>query len=92
MMAYQNKKDEGFVSVERRVQRQGISVGALVELASRAKALDEEWVWRCLFALNEMDNADLADAVLARLRVRALIETLDPFPFDTPSEEDFFSG
>jgi hypothetical protein len=83
MMAYQDKKDE------RAPVKQSVPVHVLVELAAQAKALDEEWVQRSLLTLSVVDSPGLANALLVRLRVRALIETLDPYPFDIPSEEDF---
>ena len=86
-MAYRDKKDER-VPVQRQVQ-QSVPVHVLVELAAQAKALDEEWVQRSLLTLSVVDSPGLANALLVRLRVRALIETLDPYPFDIPSEEDF---
>ena len=66
-----------------------IPVHVLIELARQAKVLDEEWVQRSLLTLSVVDSPGLANALLVRLRVRALVETLDPYPFDIPSEEDF---
>jgi hypothetical protein len=83
MMGYQDKKKE------QAPVKQSVPVHVLVELAAQAKALDEEWVQRSLLTLSVVDSPGLANALLIRLRVRALIETLDPYPFDIPSEEDF---
>ena len=74
--------DNGFVARQ-------VPVEVLVELAGRAKVLNEGWVQRSLLGLSVGYDADLVDALLARLRVRALVEVLDPFPFDIPCEEDF---
>ena len=68
---------------------QRIPANALNELAAQAKALDEDWVQRSLLALNVVDSPGLAKALLVGLRIRAFIETIDPYPFDIPSEEDF---
>lgn len=60
-----------------------------VELAKRSRALEEEWVLRSLLALAVTNDAGLANAFVMRLRLRAVVELIDPFPFDIPSQEDF---
>ena len=71
-------------------QNNSIPLSVLVELAQRAKLQNEDWVQRSLVALAVSNDPVLANALLMRLQLKALVETLDPFPFDTPSEEDFF--
>lgn len=67
-----------------------ISFSALVELATKARALDEPWVQRALFAVAATNDPVLAHAVVMKLRLRAAIEVIDPFPFDIPMEEEEF--
>lgn len=64
-------------------------IEAYVELARRARVLDEEWVQRALFALAVSNDPGLANALVMKLRLRAVVELIDPFPFDIPSQEDF---
>ena len=85
MRDYPNKEGKG--APARPQVRPQVPVHVLTELARQAKMLGDEWVQSCLFALSMEDDADLSEAVLAQLRVQVLIETLDPYPFDIPSEE-----
>ncbi len=62
---------------------------ALVELARRAKAVNDPHIQQTLLAYAVTKDPGLARALLMRLELRAAIELLDPFPFDTPAEEEF---
>jgi hypothetical protein len=66
-----------------------VPVETLVELAKRARALDDSWVQRALFGYAVSNDPGLARALVMRLKLRAFVELLDPFPFDIPSEEAF---
>ena len=66
-----------------------VPVTALIELARQAKALDDQYVQRALLALAVTNDPGLANALTMKLRLRAVVEMIDPFPFDTPEEEEF---
>ena len=66
-----------------------VPVSALIELARQAKALDDRYVQWALLALAVTNDPGLANALKMKLGIRAAVEMIDPFPFDTPSEEDF---
>jgi hypothetical protein len=70
-------------------QNKLVPINTFVELAKKAKAQDEEWVQRAVLALTVAYTPGLANALLMKLRLQAVIEELDPFPFDTPTEEEF---
>jgi hypothetical protein len=66
-----------------------ISLNSLIILAKQSRAINDAWVQRALFALAAVYEPGLAEAVMMRLKLKAVVEQIDPFPFDTPSEEDF---
>jgi len=66
-----------------------VPVMALIEMARQAKALNDPYVQRTLMALAVTNNPGLASALQMKLGLRAVIEMLDPFPFDAPEEEEF---
>lgn len=66
-----------------------VPVMALIELARQAKALDDQYVQRVLLALAVTNDRGLANALTMKLRLRGVVEMIDPFPFDTPEEEEF---
>ena len=66
-----------------------VPVTALIEMARQAKALDDPFVQRVLLALAVTNDPGLANALTMKLRLRAVVEMIDPFPFDTPAEEEF---
>ncbi len=66
-----------------------VPVTALIELARQAKALEDQYVQRVLLALAVTNDPGLANALTMKLRLRAVVEMIDPFPFDTPEEEEF---
>ena len=66
-----------------------VPVTALIELARQAKASNDPSVQWTLAALSVTNNPSLANALQMKLGLRAVIEMLDPFPFDTPDEEEF---
>ena len=63
----------------------------LVALAKQARADKEEWVQRALLTLAVSDEPGLKHALVMKLKLRALVEQLDPFPFDIPLDSDFES-
>ena len=69
--------------------RSVVPVSALVDLARRAKSLDEGWVQRSLLAVAVTGEQGLAQVLQMHLGYRALMQELDPYPFDTPTEEEF---
>ena len=66
-----------------------VPVTALIEMARLAKALDDPFVQRALMALAVTNNPGLANALQMKLGLRAVVEMIDPFPFDIPNEEEF---
>ena len=66
-----------------------VPVTALIEMARLAKALDDPFVQRALVALAVTNDPGLANALQMKLGLRAVVEMMDPFPFDTPAEEEF---
>lgn len=70
-------------------QSKPIPITAYVELARKARMLEEDWVQRALLALDFSKDTRLAKAFEARLRLPLLAEELDPYPFDIPSDGDF---
>jgi hypothetical protein len=66
-----------------------VPVTALIDLARQAKALDDPFVQWALIALAVTNDPGLANALKMKLGLRAVVEMLDPFPFDTPAEEEF---
>lgn len=72
-----------------RLEKFGLEVLPYIELAKRGRLDKEAWVQKALFALAVTNNQSLAKALITRLKMKAVIEELDPFPFATPSEKDF---
>jgi len=66
-----------------------VPVTVFIELAKQAKASNDPFIQRALVALAVTNNPGLAKALQMRLGLRAVIELLDPFPFDIPDEEEF---
>ena len=66
-----------------------VSVSALIELARQARALDDQYVQRVLLALAVTNDPGLVNALKMKLGLRAVVEMIDPFPFDTPEEGEF---
>lgn len=84
MKNYPQKSDR-----QRGLQHPPVPIEKYIELAKKAKADNEEWVQRMLFSIATTGNPRLARMFVKRLRLRAVVEALDPFPFASPFEEDF---
>lgn len=60
-----------------------ISLDHLVDLAKKTGVDKEPWANRMLYSIATTNNQDLVEAFVKRLRIPILIESLDPFPFET---------
>ena len=66
-----------------------VPITYFLELAKKAKVQNERWIKNSLSILAVTSEPGLANALLMHLRLKAVAEELDPFPFDTPAEEEF---
>jgi len=70
-------------------QNKVVPYTALVELARAAKAIKKPGIQLALITYAVTKDQGLAEALMQRLDLKAALELLDPFPFDTPVGEDF---
>lgn len=68
-----------------------VSLPALIEMARLTHTLGEPYVQRALVALALTNNPGLANALQMKLGLRAVVEMIDPYPFDTIENEEEFT-
>lgn len=69
--------------------RQLMNIDSLVELAQKTGTDKEEWVLKMLVAISRTGSPGLIKAFITKLQDRALVEALDPYPFDRFIQAEF---
>lgn len=73
-------------------EKMPVPLSGFVELGKKARVQKEKWFMKSAIALSVNDDPELLLSLAKKLRFKALVEDLDPFPFYIPSMEEFLDG